>query len=78
MGLIAECVPAKVFSQCGVDFNRWYPLPRRTLSTARFMLSHRRDSDHYRRTLDTVRERFDVRCGPLNPTALVGAVPAQK
>ncbi len=78
MGLVADCVPAKVFSQCGVDFNRWYPLPRRTLSTARFMLSHRRDSDHHRRTLDTVRERFDVRCGPLNPTALVGAVPAQK
>ena len=78
MGLIADRVPAKVFSQCGVDFNRWYPLPRRTLNTARFMLSRRRDSDHHRRILDTVRERFDVRCGPLNTTALVGALPAQK
>jgi hypothetical protein len=38
------------------------------VGTARFMLTHRRDREHYRRTLDTVRERFDVRCGPLVQT----------
>jgi hypothetical protein len=77
MSPIADYVPAKVFSQCGVDFNRWYPLPRRTLSTARFLLSHRRDRERHGRTLDNVRELFDVRCGPLNRTALVGVEPAQ-
>jgi hypothetical protein len=33
---------------------------------ARFMLTHRRDRERQRQILDTVRERFDVRCGPLN------------
>jgi cation diffusion facilitator CzcD-associated flavoprotein CzcO len=65
ISLISECVPAKVFSECGVDINRWYPLPRRMVGLAQFMLTHRREREQQRRTLDTVRERFDVRCGPL-------------
>ena len=71
MSLIYERVPAKVFSECGIDVNRWYPLPRRTVSLARFMLTHRREREQQRRTLDTVRERFDVRCGPLTGSSLV-------
>jgi len=63
--LISERVPNKVFSECGVDINRWYPLPRRMVGATQFMLTHRREREHQRRTLDTVRERFDVRCGPL-------------
>ena len=54
-----------MFTECGLDFNRWYPLPRRMVGTAQFMLTHRREREHQRRTLDTVHERFDVRCGPL-------------
>jgi Pyridine nucleotide-disulphide oxidoreductase len=65
LSLIADCVPTGVFRDCGLDFDRWYPLPRRMIGTARFMLTHRREREHLRRTLDTVRERFDVRCGPL-------------
>jgi hypothetical protein len=34
---------------------------------ARFALTHRREREHQRHILDTVRERFDVRCGPLSP-----------
>jgi hypothetical protein len=52
--------------RAGLDFNRWYPLPRRMIGTARFMLAHRREREHLRRTLDTVRERFGVRSGPLS------------
>ena len=76
--LIADSVPTKVFPDCGLDFDRWYPLPRRMLGTARFMLTHRREREHQRRTLDTVRERFDVRCGPLSHAARSegGVVPA--
>ena len=33
--------------------------------TVRFMLTHRREREHQRRSLDTVRERFNVRCGPV-------------
>jgi hypothetical protein len=65
LSLIYDVVPAKVFLDCGVDFDRWYPFPRRMAATARFMLTHRRDREHLRHILDTVRERFDVRCGPL-------------
>jgi hypothetical protein len=65
ISLIAERVPAKAFSDCGIDISRWYPMPRRTVDTARFMLTHRRERERQRQVLDTVRERFDVRCGPL-------------
>jgi hypothetical protein len=65
MSLISDCVPTKVVLDCGLDFERWYPLPRRMIGTARFMRTHRREREHQRRTLDTVRERFGVRCGPL-------------
>jgi len=65
LSLISDVVPAKVFLDCGLDLNRWYPLPRRLLQTAEFMRTHRRERAHNRETLDTVRERFGVRCGPL-------------
>jgi hypothetical protein len=78
LSLIFEEAPSKVFSQCGIDINNWYPLPRRTLDTARFMLTHRRERERYRRALDTVRERFDVRCGPLNSGARVSAEPLKR
>jgi hypothetical protein len=65
LGLIADSVPGKVLTDCGLDFDRVYPLSRRLMAYARFKLTHRRDRAHVLRNLDTVRERFDVRCGPL-------------
>jgi hypothetical protein len=67
MSLISDSVPPKVLLECGCDINRWYPLPRRLVSAARYLRIHRREREHQRHTLDTIRERFDVRCGPLNP-----------
>lgn len=69
LSLIADSVPTKVFGDCGLDFDRWYPLPRRLIGTAQFVLTHRRGREHLRQTLDIVRERFDIRCGPLPHTA---------
>ena len=43
-------VPAKVFQQCGLDFDRWYPLPRRLAGQLRFL---------------AVGERFGIAHGPL-------------
>jgi hypothetical protein len=54
-----------VFTDNGLDFDAWYPLPRRLPSLAKFVLTHRRSRDRAARALDMVRERFDVRCGPL-------------
>jgi hypothetical protein len=65
LGLIADRVPMKVFADCGLDFDRHYPPHRRLAGVARFMLTHRRERPHQQRTLDTIRERFDIRCGPL-------------
>jgi hypothetical protein len=65
LSLITGQIPNKVFTECGVDINRWYPLPRRMLDTVQFMRAHRREREHLQHTLDTVRQRFDVRCGLL-------------
>lgn len=65
LSLIYDNVPSRVFRECGLDFDTWYPLPRRLPSTVKFMLTHRRTRERQRRVLDTVRERFDIRCGPL-------------
>jgi len=65
LSLITDAVPAKVFKECGLDFSRWYPWPRRMIGTAQFLATHHREREHLRRSLDTVRERFGVRCGPL-------------
>jgi cation diffusion facilitator CzcD-associated flavoprotein CzcO len=65
VSVVADSVPMKAFLDFGVDLDRWYPLPRRGAHATRFMLQHRRDRPHHRRTLDVIRDRFDVRCGPL-------------
>jgi hypothetical protein len=69
LSLISEAIPARQFrqvvSQNGLDFDRWFPLPRRLRASAGFMLNHKRDRQHHRRTLDKVAERFGVRCGPV-------------
>jgi hypothetical protein len=69
LALIAEAVPAwrftKIISQHGLDIDRWFPLPRRLRAAAKIMRAQKRDREHHRRALDTVAERFGVRCGPV-------------
>ena len=65
INLIYDSVPSRVFEN-GLDLDAWYPLLRRLPSTASFCFTHRRTRERARRTLDTVRDRFDVRCGPLD------------
>jgi hypothetical protein len=69
LSLVAEALPArrfmKVISNNGLDLDGWFPLPRRLWAAASFMLNHRRDREQHKRSLDTVAERFGVRCGPV-------------
>jgi len=69
LSLIAEAVPArqfmKVVSRNGLDLDGWYPFPRRLWASAGFMLTHKRDREYHRRSLDKVAERFGFRCGPV-------------
>ena len=66
LSLIYENVPSRVFNENGLDFDKWYPLPRRLPGLARFLLTHRRERERQRRVLDTVRDHFEIRCGPLS------------
>jgi hypothetical protein len=63
--LIFGAVPRKVLDEYGVDLGRWFPAPRRIFDGLRFLHYMKREPHHLRRALDTVRERFGVRCGPL-------------
>ncbi len=76
LGLIADAVPVGVFNECGLDFDRWYPWHRRTAAALRFMRTHRGESAGLRHTLDTIGERFEVRCGPLDSVLRASAVAA--
>jgi thioredoxin reductase len=66
-GLMYESLPRAVFKDNGLDYDAWYPLPRRLPGLAKYALTQRRSRERARQALDTVRERFDVRCGPLAP-----------
>lgn len=66
LSLAFDHLPKKVFADFGSDLLLWYPLPRRLAALMKFQLSRRRERDSSRRILDTIRERYGVRCGPLD------------
>ncbi|MGU3497533.1 FAD-dependent oxidoreductase [Mycobacterium sp. C31M] len=76
LSLTFDAVPAKVFADCGLDFDRWYPRHRRMIRTVQFLRTHRAERERLRRTLDTVGERFEVRCGPLESVTRASATAA--
>jgi hypothetical protein len=63
--LLSESLPTKAMYDCGLDLDCYYPLPRRGIAWARFAFNHRRERQHMRQTLDTVGDRFNIRCAPL-------------
>lgn len=65
LSVMFEQLPNTVFLRCGSNVDSWYPLTRQLRGSLTFLVRHRRDRDSARRTLDTLRERFDLRCGPL-------------
>jgi len=64
LGRIARALPPKVMIDCGLDFDRWYPGPRRMTGAAAFLATQPWDASRYRKTLDTLGERFGVQVGP--------------
>ena len=63
--VIADNAPREVLSQNGLNFDRWYPPHRQILGAVQFTRAYRREREHWRLALDRVRERFNVRCGPI-------------
>ena len=62
---IIDAVPANVMSECGLDFDRWFPLPRRLLGAVKLKRGAENYRNHFRKSLDTVAERYGVECGLL-------------
>lgn len=67
LGLMSEALPTKVMLGCGLDYDSWYPLPRRVVGATRFMLTQRKDREHHIKTLATLSSRFGIRAGRLTP-----------
>lgn len=65
LGRIARVVPKRVMMDCGLDYDRWYPAPRRMLGAVLLLRSQRGLGRRNRQSLDTIAERYDVRCGPI-------------
>jgi hypothetical protein len=64
LGRIARALPPRVMIDCGLDFDRWYPGPRRMTGAAALLATQPWDASRYRKALDTLGERFDVQVGP--------------
>jgi hypothetical protein len=71
MSLILSSVPKIVLEEFGTDLGRWYPMPRRIFDGLRLFAYQKRNPEHFRHTLDTLHQRFGVRCGPLRHAAPV-------
>ena len=63
--LLSDALPLRPFLDCGLDFDRWMPLPHRIAANVAFAARQRRDRPGMRAALDAARDRFGVRCGPL-------------
>jgi hypothetical protein len=63
LSVVIDLLPQKVLMECGSDLERWYPWPRRLVGGIRFLTAHRKDREHWRRSLDTFRERHGIAGG---------------
>ncbi len=63
--LIVNATPFSVIDHCGLDFDRWYPLPRRLLNALRLKRNSRAYIAHFQRCLDRLAARHGMRCGVL-------------
>jgi len=62
---ILHAMPPHKLLKCGLDIDRWYPLPRRGLLLMHFKLNEKRYKRSAKAALERVRERAGVRVGPL-------------
>lgn len=63
--VLADALPVSAFKECGLDFNRWMPLPRRLLALLRLRRERAMLETHCRQALDRYRARFGLRGGVL-------------
>lgn len=64
--LLLDELPFGVVNRCGLDLDRWYPLPRRMAGLIDVKFNRGRYLDHCRKSLDWVGCTYGVRCGPIS------------
>jgi hypothetical protein len=62
---LMRALPASVRHEFGADTTSWFPKFRQVWAGVQLLRFQNAHPDHLRRSLDRVRERFDVRLGPL-------------
>ncbi len=63
--IAVQTLPMMLLDRCGLDLDRWYPLPRRMAGLWKMKASATADIAHCRAVLDRVAERFDIAAAPL-------------
>ncbi len=64
--IAVQNLPLRLLDRCGLDLDRWYPLPRRMAALMRMKSSAARDIAHCRGVMDRIATRFDVHAAPLD------------
>lgn len=64
--IMMRALPLSVFTRCGLDIDRLYPLHRRAVALVDLKFNGRRYVAHCMKALDRMRELNGVRCGPLS------------
>ena len=66
MLVVLRALPPHVLARMGVNFDLWYPLPRRLIDVLDVRRNGARYEAHARAVLDRVARRFEgLRCSPL-------------
>ena len=60
-----DAVPFKVMNDCGLDFNRWYPLHRRIMAGLKLAHNKRENATTLKAALDKFQTKHDIKCGLL-------------
>jgi hypothetical protein len=63
--LIMDAVPPRALKDCGLNFDNWYPPYRQLPFLLKLKMNKGSYLEHFRGSLDRVRERTEVRGGPL-------------
>ena len=62
---LMKALPMRVFNDCLLDFNRWFPLPRRLPILLRYMISNDRIATHCEKSLERLRQDSGIQMGVL-------------
>lgn len=64
--IAVQTLPLTLLDRCGLDIDRWYPLPRRLIGLVQMKAGAKSDIAACRATLDRVADRFGVQCATLS------------